>query len=151
VQGFSLPLFIYAPESVVQGWEIDNTPITWLPTDPACADQQFQCFEFTLEIDLVTYPGALIQNINNTGEVAPLSSNALTDEANLELALNEYLSTIFGGVITTNASYDGTTYTIQVYNVPYYGTSPQLTLNAMTVEREPFDFVDMNITQITCP
>jgi hypothetical protein len=125
--------------------------MTWLPNSPACPVQEFVCYEFTLDIDLTTYPSAILYSINNAGEAAPLSSNILTDEANLSLALNEYLSSVFGGVITTNASYDGTTYTIQVYNVPFYGTSPELILNAMTVERDVLDYVGMNKTDITCP
>jgi hypothetical protein len=155
VSGFQLPIFIYAPESVVQGWEINygsgQVPMTWLPTSPACPVQEFLCYEFTLDIDLTTYPDTILYSINNAADVAPLSYQNLTDEANLELALNEYLSSVFGGVITTKASYDGTTYTIQVYNVPFYGTSSGLILNAMTVERDPFDYVGMNKTDITCP
>jgi len=154
VQGFGLPLFIYAPESVVQGWEIQNTPITWLPTAPACPEQEFVCYEFTLDIDLVTYPGAILHSIQPAGfmiPVAPLSVNSLLDEGGLETSLNEYLSSVFGGVITTNASYDGTTYTIQVYNVPYYGAATGVTLNFMTVERDAFDYVEMTKTDITFP
>ena len=154
VQGFGLPLFIYAPESVVQGWEIDNTPITWLPTSPACAEQEFRCYQFTLDIDLVTYPGAILHSIQPAGfmgPAAPLSVNSLLDEGGLETALNEYLSSVFGGVVTTDASYNGTTYTIRVYNVPYYGAATGVTLNFMTVERDAFDYVDMNKTDITCP
>jgi len=158
VTGFERPILIYAPESVVQNWEIDygsgQVPMTWLPTLPACPVQEFVCYEFTLDIDLTTYPDAILLNIlppGIIGTAAPISSNVLTDEANLELSLNEYLSSVFGGVITTNASYDGTTYTIQVYNVPFYLTSPRLTLNDMTVERDPLDYVAMNKTDITCP
>ena len=151
ISGFQLPIFIYAPQSIVQGWEINNAPMTWLPTSPACPVQEFVCYEFTIDIDLTTYPVAIFYSINNAGQVAPLSSSILTDEANLELALNEYLSSVFGGVVTTDASYDGTTYTIRVYNVPFYGAAGGVLLNAMTVERDPFDYVDMNKTDITCP
>ncbi len=146
--------YIYAPALILSNWEIDygsgQVPMTWLATAPACPEQEFRCYEFTLDIDLVTYPDAILYSINGLGVQAPLSSNLLTDEANLETSLNEYLSSVFGGVITTNASYDGTTYTIQVYNVPFYSVTPNIALDSIEIEKAPFDYSTMTRTQITC-
>jgi hypothetical protein len=153
--GFQIPILIYAPASVVQNWDIDygsgQVPMTWQPTDPACPEQQTRCYTATLDIDLTTYPDALLFSINSLGVVAPLSSNLLTDIPNLEIALNEYLSSVFGGVVTTAITYVGTTYTINVYNVPYYVSTPNIELNLIEVEREQFDYVGMSLNQITCP
>jgi hypothetical protein len=153
--GFSTPILIYAPQSVVQNWDIDygsgQVPMTWLPTDPACPEQQTRCYTNTLEIDLTTYPDAILYSINNFLTAAPLSSNLLSDIPNLEIALNEYLSSVFGGVVTTAITYVGTTYTINIYDVPFYDTNPTISLATIEIERDPFDYVDMTISQITCP
>jgi hypothetical protein len=153
------PLLIYAPESVVQDWEINygigQVPMTWLPTTPACPQQELKCYTATLDIDLTTYPFAIIQDINGiaTGSSITLSPNLLSDTAALEVSLGEYLSVLYGGVVTCTITYVGTLYTIVIQNIPYYDiTNPNIfPLSSITVERDAFDYVDMALINSTCP
>jgi hypothetical protein len=156
---FGSPLLIYAPASVLSGWEINygigQVPMTWLPTSPDCPVQENFCYTATLNIDLTTYPAAIIQDINGvaTGSSIQLSPSLLSDTATLEVSLGEYLSVLYGGVVTCTITYVGTTYTIVIQNIPYYDiTNPIIfPLSSITVERDAFDYVDMNVNQNTCP
>jgi hypothetical protein len=127
-------LHYYGAAADVVGWEIfdPNTlayiPMNWRSEGSYC--NELRCLEYSFLIDEVTYPAAQVYAINDPVPDPLNTPLALTiglftiPDAQFESELAELIRSMFGRAVVAEKTYDGTTFTIRLYNVQFVQTFP---------------------------
>lgn len=157
-------IYLYTIPTLISGYKIfDPNLVDWIAIDwqlvgSAVAD--YQCLEYNIVVDELIYSSAQVYAINEPNP-NPLSIPlALSISlfgiplAQFETELAELIRSLFGGNPSVTASYDGTTFNIQLLNAQFIQTTPNYPeFIKILIDLDPGNgnYIYSEPTQITCP
>jgi hypothetical protein len=157
-------IYLYTIPTLITGYKIfdPNTStyvnIDWQLVGSAVAN--YQCLEYDIVVDELIYPIAQVYAINDDNP-NPLSipmalsiSLFAIPIAQFETELAELIRSLFGGNPSVTASYDGTTFNIQLLNTQFIQTTPNYPeFIKILIDLDPGigNYIYSQPTQITCP
>jgi hypothetical protein len=157
-------IYLYTIPTLITGYKIidPNTGtyvnIDWQLVGSAVAD--YQCLEYDIVVDDVIYPSTQVYAINDPNPNPLISPMALNVPlfgipiAQFETELAELIRSLFGGNPSVTASYDGTTFNIQLLNTQFIQTTPNYPeFIKILIDLDPGtgNYIYSQPTQITCP
>jgi len=154
----------YGDPADIVGWEVYDPnalafiPLNWRLEGTACS--QLQCLEYSFDIDEVTYPSAQVYAINDPSPNQFSTPMALSvplfyPTAQFEQELAELIQSNFGGSVTAQKSYNGTTFIMRIYDVQFILTSPNThpEFIKLLIDLDPGagNYIYAEPTEIRCP